>query len=146
MGNAGLLALPRETVNVILETAELTDLRRNVAVLGVNAIRGVPTIANGEEPKTIITIMVLHPIPTITITIIMVHHLTTTIIIMVHLLTTTITITTTVEAPRAEVPRAEVPRAGRVAKIIAAEKSDRTRRTKCKRISCKWLCMALWAF
>merc|ERR1712168_1775529 len=117
----GLLALPRETVNVILETAELTDLRRNVAVLGVNAIRGVPTIANGEEPKTVITIMVLHPTPTITTT-------------------------TTVEAPRAEVPRAEVPRAGRVAKIIAAEKSDRTRRTKCKRISCKWLCMALWAF
>merc|ERR1719369_1186158 len=97
--------------------------------------------------RTIITIMVLHPIPTITTTIIiMVHHLTTTIIIMVHLLTTTITITTTVEAPRAEVPRAEVPRAGRVAKIIAVEKSDRTQRTKCKRISCKWLCMALWAF
>merc|ERR1712142_515220 len=134
--NAGLSALPRETAIVILETAELTDLRRNVAVLGVNAIRGVPTIANGEEPKTIITIMVLHPIPTITTTIIiMVHHLTTTIIIMVHLLTTTITTTTTVEAPRVEVPRA-----GRVAKIIAAEKSDRTRRTKCKRISCKWLC------
>jgi len=144
--------LPRETVNVTLETAELTDLRRNVDALGVNAIRGVLTIANGEEPRTIITIMVLHPIPTITTTIIiMVHHLTTTIIIMVHLLTTTITTTITVEALRvevlrAEVLRAEVPRAGRVAKIIAVEKSDRTRRTKCKRISCKWFCMALWAF
>jgi len=140
-------ALPQRTVNATLETAEPIDLHPNAAVHGVNATKGVHITANGEEPKTIIITIItvlLHRAPAI-ITITMGHHLTITI-------TTIITVEVPraevlrAEAPRAEVPRAEVPRAGRVKKIIIAEKTDQTVKTMTCQTDWKWFLMALWDF
>merc|ERR1712142_740755 len=77
------------------------------------------------------------------ITITMGHHLTITTIITVEVPRAEVL---RAEAPRAEVPRAEVPRAGRVKKIIIAEKTDQTVKTMTCQTDWKWFLMALWDF